>query len=328
MFCDEFGKAGRGELAAGIDEAGVGHGLEDLRLRGVALHAHLGDRGAVRDHRIGAGKFIDLERAVVRVAGTLRGFRQQVGRGRGEVVVVERRRPREQMLVGRPLPDVVVDGGDHRLPEGERDRVGQRGVRVGIVGEDQRVVGGRVGEIIVDAVFLHQPCDEVERGLVVLHTEFQRLAAGLVLPLVGQLGETVPAENIVDDRPDRHVLVDVAVLHARQQPDPRTQLQAILVGTALQPVIHRARDDAVEVALALVRQCDRQRARCTDPGGQVGLRLVARQRQVVLERPSQLLGRLQAVQPQRDAGVRNDLDRDVALAGLAAAAARHVPPLP
>ena len=68
--------------------------------------------------------------------------------------------------------------------------------------------------VIINAVLLHQPRDEVKRALAVLHAIFQHGAAGLVLALVLERAEGMILENLIDDVPDRSVLKYLAVLGA------------------------------------------------------------------------------------------------------------------
>ena len=86
------------------------------------------------------------------------------------------------------------------------------------IGKHKRVLGFVVFEVVVDALLLHEPTDEVEIRLPVLDA---------VLPgPVGtaerflEIGKTVVSENLLDNVRDGLVLKDAAVGVTGEKPQP------------------------------------------------------------------------------------------------------------
>ncbi len=149
-------------------------------------------------------------------------------------------------LLGRVIRHAVV-AGDLRM-------------RVGGIGQHQRVLARRMLEIIIDALMLHEPADEVEGRLAVLYAVFPSLVTA-AQPVL-EIGEAEIAEHRLDDV--RHVLVleDAAVGAARQEPQPRPQRRAVGVDLADGLDVGEFGDMAVEMALALcLGQLDAHRHR-------------------------------------------------------------------
>ena len=86
---------------------------------------------------------------------------------------------------------------------------GHRFVHVGAVGQHQVVLGLAVVEPIEDAFFFHQPADEVEIGLAVLHAVTASLerTPGLDRDAAGW----VFAQHLLDDVERRLVLKDAQI---------------------------------------------------------------------------------------------------------------------
>ena len=116
----------------------------------------------------------------------------------------------------------------------------------------QRVLSALVLEEIVDAVLLHQPADEVEVGLAVLHAVFELRIRAFVGQLRFEVGEAAILEHLLDDLGRLLVQEDPAVGRARQQPEPGPQHDAVGVVVVLHADPLRLDQDAVELALLAV----------------------------------------------------------------------------
>jgi hypothetical protein len=130
------------------------------------------------------------------------------------------------------------------------------------VGENEPVLAFGMAEEIEDALLFHQPADEVEIGLAVLHAVRTRgVAAGQ--PVV--VDALVVVEDLLDDLRRRQVLEDPDVGATRQQPEPRLQLQPVREEAAGDAFEARRGDDAVEPALATgLEHVDRNRGRLAE----------------------------------------------------------------
>ena len=82
----------------------------------------------------------------------------------------------------------------------------------------QMVLAVFVGEVEVDALFFHQPTDEIEVGLAVLDTVF---AFGIAAnQFFFDVVEALVAEHLLDDGRDVEILENSAVGGAGQKPQP------------------------------------------------------------------------------------------------------------
>src|SRR5262245_37143525 len=81
-----------------------------------------------------------------------------------------------------------------------------------------------------------------------------------------------------------------------------------------QPFIRSARDDAVEVPLGLVVECDADSGRAAKQRDEIALYRAAGYVQLEQERPSELLGRPQRAELEVEAGIRLDRHIDMRLA--------------
>ena len=107
-------------------------------------------------------------------------------------------------------------------------------MRVYSIAENQPVDAVLVLEEIIDPLMLHQPVNEVEIGLPVLHAVIpERMSATESSRPVRQL---VLVKNFLDDFDDALVLENPAVSGPGQKPQERNQGQLIpvkiLIGTA------------------------------------------------------------------------------------------------
>ena len=166
-----------------------------------------------------------------------------------EVVVVEFHRARLHVLGQLPVVDVVTLAVlPVRREVGHAGVTGCRHMRAVGIGQYQHVAIGLVAEVVVDALLLHQPADEVEAGFAVLHA---------VLPLavraaqrVFEIGEPQVAEHLLDDLRHAHVLEDAAVGGAAEQPKPGPQGDPISRELAAVDALPAGSDDAVEMPVA------------------------------------------------------------------------------
>ena len=123
------------------------------------------------------------------------------------------------------------------------------------VGEHQRVLVVGMLEEIIDAVFLHQPADEIEIRLAILHAIFERRrrAGGRV----AEVGEAAVGEDLLDDVDRRLLREDLAVRGPRQQPEPGPQHELVEIEVLLRSGPARLGHHAVEVALLVVLRHER-----------------------------------------------------------------------
>ncbi|MCY1312152.1 hypothetical protein D9M70_625470 [compost metagenome] len=113
------------------------------------------------------------------------------------------------------------------------------------VGQHQHVALRFMAEEVVDAFLFHQPADEVEAGLAVLHAVFAFAVAAAQGIL--EIGKAQIAKHLLDDLRRALVLEDAAVAGAGQQPQPWAQGDPVAGELALVHRLAAAGDDAMEV---------------------------------------------------------------------------------
>ncbi len=182
-------------------------------------------------------------------------------------------------------------------------------VRAVGVGEHQDVAALLVAEPVVDAFLLHQPADEVETGLAVLHAVFP-LAVGAAQGVL-EVGEAEVAEHLLDDVRDLLVLEDAAVGGARQQPQPGPQGDLVAGELAVAGSLAASGDDAVEMPPAAVVQFQRQAGRLAQQPVEWQVGVFRDQFQLVGERPAELFATLHSLQLQ-DLRAERTVDPDQA----------------
>ena len=147
-------------------------------------------------------------------------FYLQVGLGALEIVVVEGINPGLDLLRHGPLVDVVFFAPQVlvRREKGYFFVAGKRFVGADRIGQHERVLVFLVFEVVVDALLLHEPADEVEIRFTVLDavSPFTVGAAERFL----KIRETLVPEHLLDDIRDGHLLKDAAVGRAGQKPQP------------------------------------------------------------------------------------------------------------
>ncbi len=277
--------------------AGVGHAAGDLELRAELVDTDRRVLLAIGLLHVFAGVVEDLVVARL-VLARLRLLGLQIDARPLEVVVLvhvharlnlARELPAADVLELRPYQllwcgvwDLLVAGTGHMLAA----RVGQH----------QRVVPVGVPEVVVDAFVLHQPADEVEVAFPVLHAVGPRPVAARQLER--EVGRRVVGEHLLDDVRHRHLLEDAAVSRARQEPQPGMHGGLVRVIAAVQLALREARDEAVEVARAVVGQRQLDRDVLAEDRIPVDLAVRAQQIQVVLAQAAQFLAAVHAVEQQ------------------------------
>ncbi|VFT50321.1 Uncharacterised protein [Pseudomonas aeruginosa] len=166
-----------------------------------------------------------------------------------------------------------------------------------------------MAEPVVDAFLLHQPADEVETGLAVLHAVFP-LAVGAAQGVL-EVGEAEVAEHLLDDVRDLLVLEDAAVGGARQQPQPGAQGDLVAGELAVAGSLAASGDDAVEMPPAAVVQFQRQAGRLAQQPVEWQVGVFRDQFQLVGERPAELFATLHSLQLQ-DLRAERTVDPDQA----------------
>ncbi len=221
----------------------------------------------------------------------------QARAGALEVVVVEGQRTGLDLACHLPVEEVVAlamaEGRRVVRHAGVATRAAMRAVGVG---EHQDVALLLMAEPVVDALLFHQPADEVEAGLAVLHAVFP-LAVGAREGIL-EIGKAEVAEHLLDDLRHALVLEDAAVRGARQQPRPGPQGGLVAGELAVPGHLATARDDAVKEAPAAAGQLQRQAHRLAEQLLQRQVGIFRYQVQLVGEQPSQFLASLHALQQQ------------------------------
>jgi hypothetical protein len=257
-------------------------------------------------------RIIEHLQGIVGMARAVGGLPQQIGPRAGEIVVVVHEGTAAQRHGLAPAIDVIL------LAHGDMGHRSKRDLRmpwewrmraVG-VGQHQRMLAVRVREEIIDPILLHEPRDETEMRLAVLHAVFAlRIVAG---QLQLEIGKARVTEHLFDDVGHRHALIDLAVGAPRQQPQPRHQGRAIATQPVLGTGVGEAVADAVEPARLAVEQAQRNRHGLPeDLVGRDG-EIFAEQIELELEQAAESLRRQHAFQQQ---GIRRQrcLHRDDAL---------------
>jgi hypothetical protein len=216
---------------------------------GVLFHLRTHELLAVGFQIIEAGVVENLHIAQ-RVLAGLAAALAQIGLGAGEVIVLDDRRPRLHALRAGQVPAGLFaqPGGLAAVLVAHRQRCTARAGLTGAdrVGQHQGVLAGLVREVVVDALLLHQPGQEVEIALAVLHAVDPGREAGG--GAIVDAGDGVLAQHLLDDLQHGLVLEDLAVLGLRQEPEPGPGNEQVL---EVAPALADQRDlfdQTVEVA--------------------------------------------------------------------------------
>lgn len=207
------------ELAADLDAAGVGGGIDDLVLGLKFLDAEPGVGFAF-------GLFLVFARVVedfpfgTEALGGCGGLGLEGGTGFFKVEIGEGVDAGLELLPDVPAGDVLATGVA-RLLGAERNFLVTFGRDVAgeVIDEDNLMLVGAVPPEVVDAFLFHEAADEVEVRLPVLHAVNPGLVTGL--EMIDDIGESVFLEHGLDDVRDGLVLEDTAIRGAGEEPDPR-----------------------------------------------------------------------------------------------------------
>ncbi|MCY1408771.1 hypothetical protein D9M71_241000 [compost metagenome] len=253
-------------------EGVAGHDARQLAVRVGALAQRLALFQAHTRVLLGVGLVDEAAHPVVHlelvVVVQLRAHLQlaHVGLGLGEVIVADHVAAGTDFLAGLPVIHADLVGVDQtvRRQVGQYVVRGDRHVGAHVVGEHQGLAGLAVLEEVVDAFLLHQPADEVEVRLLVLHAVFPLPVGGLQALLHGVV---VVAEDLVEDFHHALLLEDLAVRGTGQEPQPRPHREAIDVvarGAALAADQVHARHLSAQVPCAFVAEVDGQAQRLAE----------------------------------------------------------------
>ena len=278
------------ELSAGGDADGVGAASGDAFLAGDLLDADAGVAFAVAVFVELAGEIEHFVVGAFVFAGVGVGS-LEFEAGLEEVVVLEGVGAGLKLALHDPVGDVaffyaafiapfVVDG----LGSGA-GFVGGEGVH-----EDELVRAVGVGEVVVDALVLHEAGDEVEGRLAVLDAILPRSVVALELKLHVLAGDAVLFEDGFEDLGDGLVLENAAVRGAAEQPHGGDHGESV-AGVAPAPArVDKARGDAAEVARLSIGVLDADGDGCADEFIEVHIRALAEEVHLPGEEPPKLLG--------------------------------------
>ena len=140
-----------------------------------------------------------------------RRFHLQVGLGALEIEVVEGINPGLDLLRNRPFMDVIFFAAQVLVRREKRQffAAGKGLMGADRIGQHQLVLVAFVFEVIVDALLLHEPADEVEIRFAVLDT-VEPFSIGAAERFF-EVRKTVVPEHLLDDVGNRHLLKDPAV---------------------------------------------------------------------------------------------------------------------
>ena len=286
------------EHAARRDPTRIAGPLHDLHLRLQFLQADAYVGLALALAVVFARVVVDL---VLRfgVVALVSGLLQQLDARLLEVEVVDGVRPRLHLPGKAPFGDPLPLDAQRALAadEGELRVARVRLVRARRIAQHRGVLAVLVGEVVVDPLLLHQPADEVEVGLAVLHAVFPRLVrAREAIELVG--GDRVLAEDLLDDLGHLLILEDAAVRAAGEEPQPGPPHDAIAQVAPKHSHEREGRHVGIEVALATVGQLDPDRHVVPEQLVRVDVVALAQHIDLVFEEPTEFLARGDRVKEQ------------------------------
>lgn len=236
------------ECRAAHDVAHVAAARCALAPRARLFHAHAREVLAVLARRVVARPLVTFE-PVVRGVPRQRVLDAQVRVRLLEIEIARRPAARPDVLLGAEPVDVLGVDLVPRRVVAQRAVCGalHRLVRAQVIDEHHPVHLVRMLEKPVDAVLLHQPLDEREIGLAVLH-----LVAELRIPAAQALVVRVRirVQHFVDDLVDAPVLENPVVRAQVGQVDPRPHRQPVAALPVQLALEARAGHDAADLARA------------------------------------------------------------------------------
>ena len=210
------------EQIASRQTGGVAAPMRNIVLGMQLLQADFGVVAAVTGLGIFARIVVHLEIGQLMALGLFE-QRPQTFAWRFKIEVVKRISARLHLLDRDPLKQVIAFPVvmDIRRKIWNRVITGKRAMRAVIIRQHQNVLAVFVSEVIVNAFLFHQPADEIEICLPVLHAVFP-LAIAATQGILDEIGKAVFAENGLDDVRHGFVLENPAVRSAGQKPQPGT----------------------------------------------------------------------------------------------------------
>ena len=129
---------------------------------------------------------------------------------------------------------------------------GKRDVRAVGIGKHHGVAPFLVPEEVIDALLFHQPADEVEVGLAVLHA-IDALGVGR-RQFCFEVSDGIFLEDFLDDLRYRQILKNAAVGAAGKKPRPGADPRRIEMVATVHAGLGKTGDEAVEVARIAIWQ--------------------------------------------------------------------------
>jgi hypothetical protein len=270
-----------------------------LRLRSFVLYLELFNATAgaaltVGVLRIAAGIVKDLELRH-RVLADHVGLDRERRRRFLKVKSVQADDPRLDLLFDSPIEEIFLVRP--RLGQiSVRDLLvtGKNRVRAFRVGQHKRVLAIIVLEKIVNSFLLHESAHEIEIALAVLNAVIPRAIRRRETVL--EVREPTVAEDLLDDSRRRQFLIDMAVGHPGQEPQPGDQRGLVASQFPLIRCLLKTIHVAVEIARPPFGQAEPNRCILADDGSETHGMDFAQHFHLELEQAPQFLGRREALQ--------------------------------
>jgi len=179
-----------------------------------------------------------------------------------------------------------------------------------VVRQHQGVLVLLVAEVVEDPFLFHQPGDEIEIRLPVLHAVLAFLVGALEVQ--GIVGEAQVGEHLLDNLGNRLVLEDAAIGGPGEEPEPGDDLGVVAAVARLPAPGQKSAHEAVEIPGSAVRQAGGERdALAHNLLGRDGV-LFREHLQAILEQAGHLLLAGEGHQRQ-DVVAQRGLHRDLAV---------------
>src|SRR5262249_19971018 len=219
---------------------------------GLLLQADARQPISLGAHTILAGILVNLVR-VFAVNGNCKARARSL-----EVVIRLRPGSRTELFLVMPLRNdvLIYDSAAPEIVAGGflfRTRI----VSCGIVRENEDMFAILMFEVIADAFFFHQPGNEIEVCLAILHAIIARREISIQPKF--EILKLQVRENLLDDVGDGLVLKNPAIGGARQEPQPRNHLRSVGREAPILRALRESIDEPIPVTLGAVRIKDAQR---------------------------------------------------------------------
>ena len=180
------------------------------------------------------------------------------------------------------------------------------------IGQHQHVPVALMFEIIVDALLLHEPADEVEIGFPVLDAVVP--GAVSTTQRLFEIGEPMVPEHLLDNIRDGHLLENPAVGGAGQKPQPGPHGHVVGVEIVNIALLTEAAHESVEIACLVLGQFELDGDVLPQQLAEVERGIVAEQIELELKQAPERFGGGHAVKQQNIVAQRgNDLYRSFGL---------------